>query len=148
MSQPEISSQEETHGTPATVPSWHTQKTKQPGPGSCIRCMAHLGLCSLQALGHLSGLDLGREQNAQPISVLCHCRVHENLSGLDIKSAKSQGVLGKVSLQSTLEPDQCRPGKYTLHWAVANPVWSIHCEHYPHMPVVFVCSVPPSPQHN
>ena len=29
----------------------------------------------------------------------------------------------------------------------ANPVWPRHCEHSPHTLVIFVCSVPPSPQH-
>ena len=40
-----------------------------------------------------------------------------------------QGPLGTVPLQSTLEPEQCGYGKYTRPWPVANPVWSIHCEH-------------------
>ena len=73
--------------------------------------MAHLGLCTLQAPSHLSGLDLGREQNTQPTWVLCPCGVHENLSDLDIISAKSQGLIGTVPLQSTLEPEQFGPGK-------------------------------------
>ena len=27
-------------------------------------------------------------------------------------------------------------------------VWPRHCERSPHVPVIFVCSVPPSPQHD
>ena len=79
-----------------------------------------------------------------------------------------------VPLRSTQEPEWLRPGKYTkcrVHlgqcpcrtpWRMSsvdpgstchlrprpNPVWSIHCEHSPHMPVVFVCSVPPHQQDN
>jgi len=30
----------------------------------------------------------------------------------------------------------------------ANPVGLKHCEHSPHTPVIFVCSVPPSSQHD
>ena len=32
-----------------------------------------------------------------------------------------QGSFGTVPLQSTLEPEQWRPGKYMLAWVVANP---------------------------
>ena len=71
------------------------------------------------------------------------------------------------------EPEQLRPGKCTqlsahlrqspcrITWSLssvdqesthavsgANPVWPRHCEHSPRTPVIFVCSVPPSPQHN
>jgi len=60
----------------------------------------------------------------------------------------TQGLPWRVPLKSNLEPEQCRPGKHTPPWAGANPVWSRHCEHSPHMPVIFICSVPPSTQHN
>ena len=48
--------------------------------------MAHLGLCAGQAPSHLSGLDLGRAQNTQPIWV--------------------------YALATTQEPERFRPGKY------------------------------------
>ena len=51
------------------------------------------------------------------------------------------------SLESSLEPEQCRWGKHSLQ-AGANPVWPEHCQCSPHMPVTFVCSAPPSPQHH
>ena len=54
VSQTEISSPKETHGTPGTVPSWGTQETKWLGPGRCIRHTAHLGQCIHQASGRLS----------------------------------------------------------------------------------------------
>ena len=46
------------------------------------------------------------------------------------------------SLESSLEPEQCRWGKHTP-WAGANPVWLEHCECSPHTPLTFVCSAPP-----
>ena len=57
------------HSTPGTVPLGHTQETEHLGSGRCIRQMTHLGQCARQAPGHLSILDLGRSQNAQPIWV-------------------------------------------------------------------------------
>ena len=120
VSQPEISSPEETHGTPETVPVRYTWETQRPGEGRYIRYTAYLGQCTLQAPSHLNGLGLGRAQNAQPIWVL----------------------------QSTLEPERYRPGKYMLPWAVSNQAWSIRCEHSPHLLVVLIFSVPPSPQHS
>ena len=43
------------------------------------------------------------------------CRVPENLnlSGLDLESAQNAGPTLDSTLQSTLEPEQCRPGKHT-----------------------------------
>ena len=61
---------------------------------------------------------------------------------------ETQGLLWTVPLQSNLEPEQCGPGKHMLLWAGENPVWSVHYKHSPHTPVIFVCSVSLSPQHN
>ena len=36
------------------------------------------------------------------------------------------------------------PGKPTQAMSGGNPVWPRHCEHFPHKPVIFVCSVLPS----
>ena len=85
-SQPEIGSSEETHGTPGMVTLQHTQETEWPGLGRYIRCVAHLEPCAGQAPSHLSGLDLGRAQNTQPIWV--------------------------YALATTQEPERFRPGKY------------------------------------
>ena len=81
---------------------------------------------------------------------LCPCRVPENLNLniLDLGSARNPGPALDHALQSTLEPEQCRPRKHTPVWAGANPLWSIHCKNSPHMPMIFVFSVPPSPQNN
>ena len=111
------------HGPLGTVHSPSTQLPEWLGPGKGKKCTAHLSLYPYKAPKNLSGINLGR--------------VHE-----------IQGPLGAVSLQSTLEPEQCGPGKYMLAWTVTNSVWSIHCEHSPHRPVVFVYSVLPSPQNN
>ena len=102
--------------------STNTQSPELLGPGKSTKCTAHRDLCP--------------------------CGASENLSSLELGSARTQCPLGTVPLQSVLEPEQCGPAKYMLPWAVANPVWTIHCEHPPHVPAVFVCSVPPSPQHS
>ena len=49
--------------------SWCTWETECPGQGRCIRWTAHLGHCTHQEPRHLSGLDLEKAQNAQPIWV-------------------------------------------------------------------------------
>ena len=77
---------------------------------------------------------------------LCLCGVPKNLnlSSLDLGSPRKPGPALDSALQSTLEPEQCRPGKHTPPSAGANPVWSIYCEHSPHMPVIFAYSLPTS----
>ena len=110
------------HGLPGTVRLPSTRLAEWLAPGKGTKHTAHLSLCP--------------------------CGVPRNLSVLDLGLDKMQGPLGIVHFQSTMMPEQCGPGKYMLPWAVANPVWSIHCEHSPQVPAVFVCSVPPSPQHN
>ena len=39
-------------------------------------------------------------------------------------------------------------GRAHTPWVGATPVWPEHCEHSPNTPVIFVCSAPPSPQHD
>ena len=68
MSRPEISSPEEAHGTPWTVPSQHTWEIERLGPGRCVRSMVHLRQWARQVPGHLSGLNLGKAPDAQPTS--------------------------------------------------------------------------------
>ena len=102
--------------------------------------------CARQTPHHLSCSDLGRAQNTGPTEF--------------------------VPLRTTwvpepeqLSPGRCRqprvglgwfPGEQPRAWAVwagrahalwvgAGPVWLRHCEH---IPVLFVCSIPPSPQHD
>ena len=144
-SQPEISSPEETRGTHETALLRRTQETKWLGLGRCLRCTAHLGQCAHKEPGRLSSSDPGRAQNVCPTE--------------------------SVPLQSTQEPEpeQLRPGKcmqprahigqfpYRETWSLSSVDWKStramswgkpsvarYCEHSPHMPVIFVSSVPPS----
>ena len=134
------------------------------------RYMAHLGLCPHGAPRKLSRQDwkvhkmqgppgtarlpsnwlpeqFGPVKGTKPTVHLdlCPCRTPKNLSGLDWEVHETQGPLGTVPLQSTLEPEQCGARKFMLPRAVANTVWPIQCEHSTHMPVEFVCSVHLSP---
>ena len=111
------------------------------------------GECARQVPGHLSCSDLGRAQNTDPTkSVLlwstrepepewlrpgkcmqsrAHCRQFPcratwSLSSVDWESTHTVSG-GKPSVPETLRA---------------------HCEHSPNTPVTFVCSVPPSPQHD
>ena len=94
---------------------------------------------------HLSCSDLGRAQNTGPTESLCLWGLPEclNLSGLDLGSAGSPGPATDGSQRSNLEPEQRGQGGYTCHEWGADPVWLRHCEH---TPVLFVCSIPPSPK--
>ena len=52
----------------------------------------------------------------------------------------SAGLATDGSQRSNLEPEQRGQGGYTRRERGADPVWLSHCEH---MPVLFVCSIPP-----
>ena len=120
----------------------YTQKTEQQGWGEVI---SHSHRAP-QTPHHLSCSDLGRAQNT--------------------------GSTESVPLRITAvpEPEQLRPGRcmqpraglgwfpseqpraWTVWagrahapWAGAGPVW---LRHFEHMPVLFVSSIPPSPQRN
>ena len=94
------------------------------------------------------------------------------LSCSDPGRAQNAGPTESVPLRTTrvpepewLRPGRCKqpraghrwfPAERSRAWAVlagrphapwvgAGPVWLRHCEH---MPVLFICSFPPSPQHN
>ena len=124
------------------------------------RHTAHLRRCAVCTPRKPSGRDRGGNKLQQPCSPstwspkllgpgkgtkhrpkpsLCLCRVPENLnlSGLDLGSTYNPGPASDSSRQRNLEPRQCRQGKHTRH-----EQGQTHCEH---MPVLFVCSVPPSP---
>ena len=67
VSQPEISSPEESHSIPETVLLQHTRETKQSGQGRRLRIKAHPGQCAHQApshLGELLGPGKGTEHTA------------------------------------------------------------------------------------
>ena len=55
----------------------------------------------------------GHKTQAQPSLCLCGVLENLNLSGLDLGNARNPGPALDSSLQSNLEPEQCRPGKHT-----------------------------------
>ena len=108
----------ETQGTPNAILSRSTQETERPGPGRWLRHTAHLGQCSCQASARLSCSDWERHKmHIQPS--LCPCRVPKNLDlrGLDLQRTRNTGPTLDSALQSTLETEQCRPGRHTPLWA-------------------------------
>ena len=62
-----------------------------------------------------------------------------SLSGLDRGGACSPGPASDGSRQSNIEPE------WYASWAGAGPAGLRHCKH---MPVLLICSIPPSPQHD
>ena len=133
-----------------------------------MKHMAHLGLCSLSAQGQVSSwsrhvsnmhdphwtvcskstlspelLKPGKDTKYTAHLCLYPCRAPENLSKIVLGTAWSTGPIW--------DGDHAKhPGDWAVQiweahftWAVANSVWAIHCEHFPHMPVVFAVSLPP-----
>ena len=125
-----------------------TRETKWLGPGRWLRCTAHLGQCIHQAPGLLSCSDLARVQSACPAKFVLLHNTRESEQLKPGKCTKHRVHFGQCPCRGPWSLSRVDPRKYMPPWAGANPVWSIHCEHSPHMPVVSVCSVPPSPQHN
>ena len=84
--------------------------------------MAHLGQCTHQATSHLSCLDLERAQNVQT-NCVCAFAEHPRTSVAQTCDVyETQGPLGTVPLQSTLEPEQCGP-QSTCHLRL----WQTNC---------------------
>ena len=82
-------------------------------------------------------------------------QIPHHLSCSDLGRAQNAGPTESVPLRTTWEPGQFlaeQPrawavwaGRAHVQWVGAGPVWLRHCEH---TPVLFVCSIPPSPQHD
>ena len=157
----EVTCPEETHDTPEIALSWRTQETKWLGLGRWLRRIAHLGQCAYQAPGHLSSSDLllllllWRRQRAQntspPKSVPLRSTQEPEPEQLRPgKCTKLRAHFGQFPCRATWSlssvDQESTPGK--CQWAGANPLWSLHCKHSQHTPVIFVCNVPPSPQHD
>ena len=139
-----------------------------------IRCTAHLGQCAHQALGRLSCSDLGRAQNTCPTeSVPLWSTREPEPEQLRPGKYMNPGPTLESSPAKQPEAEQHRSEKCTqprahlrqfpsrTTWNLSsvdresihtvngvNPPWSSHCGHSPHTPVIFVCSVHPSPEHN
>ena len=118
---------------------------EQLGPGNCMECRDHWAQCPCRAPEILSSLDLGSAWKAGTMGNSSLAEPLRPWAAWTWEVHGMQGPLGIVPLQNILETEQCRPGKHTVPWDVA---WSFHCEHSPHMPALFVCCDPPSPQHN
>ena len=89
------------------------------------------------------------------------CQTPHHLSCLDLGRAQNAGPTKSLPLRTTRlpEPERLRPercmqqptawavwaGRAHAPWARAGPLWLRHCEH---TPVLFVCIVPPSSEHN
>ena len=138
-----MNSPEETHSTPEKAHTLYIQKTewlarRRQWPTT------HLGVTALAK--HLVTWAAWTWE-AHKMQVQLSLRLwgvlkNLNLSGLDLESARNPGPTSGSSWQSNLEPEKHRP------WTGTNPVQLKYCEHSPQTPVVFVCSVPLSPQHD
>ena len=97
-----------------------------------------------QTPGHLSCSDLGRAQNAGPTesAPLRTTRVPEPERLGPGRCKQPRAGLGWFPAE---QPRAWAVWAGRLHalWAGADPVWLRHCRH---TPVLFVCSVPPSPK--
>ena len=121
--QSEIRSPEETHTTPGTVPSWHTQETAA-GIRQGNRLMAHLGQCTHKTPG-LNCLYLERTQNAQPIWVSASIGHLSIWAALCWELHEMQGPFGMVSLQSTLEMPEVHTALDYGKTSVVHPLWAL-----------------------
>ena len=90
------------------------------GTGEVFKMLSLPGQWACQAPGHLSSSDLGRAQNTFLAESVPWQSTWEPKWLREVH--ETQGPLGTVPLQSTLEPEQSRPVKHMLLWVVANPV--------------------------
>ena len=118
------------HCTPRKLSGWDRGGGKlQPSTG-CDHAR--------QGTDHLSCSDLGRAQNAGPTKSVPLWRTQEPEPEW---LRPEKWLTSDSSRQSNLESEQCRLGKHTCcEWGQTQCSW--------HMPVIFVCSVPPSAQHD
>ena len=75
---------------------------------------------------------------------LCPCRTPENMSGLNLRSAKDAGA----TWDSALAEHAGAWAAWAPPWTLATPMWPSHWKHSPHIPAVFVSSDPFFPQNN
>ena len=95
---------------------------------------------------HLSCLDQGRAQNAGPIESvpLRTTQVPEPERLRPGKCIQPRAGLGQFRAEQP-RAWAVWAGRAHALWVGAGAVFLRHCEH---MPVLFLCSVPPSPQHD
>ena len=150
--------------------SSHLPRVSQPEISSPeIRHMAHQGLCLMLHLGNwvsrtremykMNGpfgtLHSPRTQTSEWLGPgkgtkrpaylgLCPCGTPENLSGLNLRSAKNAGA----TWDSALAEHAGAWTVWTPPWTMPTPMWSSHSEHFPHLPAVFANNDPLFPQNN
>ena len=102
--------------------------------------------CARQTPHHLSCSDLGRAQNAGPTesAPLRTTRVPEPEELRPGRCMQPRAGLGRFPVEQT-RPWAVPTERAHALWVEAGPVSP---GHYEHMPVLFVCSSPPSPQHD
>ena len=129
------------HCTPRKPSGWDRGGNKMHPPTG--------GDCARQAPGHLSCSDLGRAQNAGPTesAPLWSTREPEPECLRPGKCTQPRACLRQFPCRATWSLNSV-DWERTHAMSGANPVGLKHCEHSPHTPVIFVCSVPPSPQHD
>ena len=115
-------------------------ENREAGMGHAISCSN----CTGQTPHHLSCLDLGRAQNAGPTE---SAPLRTTWVPEPEQLRPGRGMKPRASIRR-FPVEQPRAwavwaGRVHAPWAGTGPVWLRHCEH---MPVLFVCSVPPSPQ--
>ena len=94
---------------------------------------------------HLSCSDLGRAQNTgHKTAPLRTTRVPEPERLRPGRCMQPRASLGWFPLEQP-RAWAVWAGRVHVLWAGAGPVWLKHCEH---TPVLSVCSLPPSPQHD
>ena len=141
--QPKISSPEETQG----AQNRHAWKLRWGQGGQKSGCT--WGVCACQ-FPHLLSCSNQERQKTQAQLSLCLCGVPKilNLSGLGHWSGHwSARNSGPGPYRATWNLSSV-DGESNIPWSGANPVLLEHCKYSPHMPVTFVCSAPPSPQHD
>ena len=112
------------------------------GMGEAISCSD----CSRQTPHHWNYLDLGRAQNTGPTksAPLRTTRVPESEQLRPGRCMQPRAGLRRFPVEQP-RAWAVWAGRAQAPWVGAGPVWLRHCKH---MPVLFVCSVPPSPQHD
>ena len=115
-------------------------ENRAAGTGEAISCSDR----ACQTPHHLSCSDLGREQNAGPTesAPLRTTQVPEPERLRPGRCMQPRAGFRQFPAEQP-RARAVRAGRAHVPWAGAGPVWLGHCKH---MPVLFVCSVPPSPQ--
>ena len=128
-------------GSGQSTSAWESAPVVHPenrvaGMGEVISCSD----CTHQTPHYLNCSDLRRAQNAGPneSAPLRTSWVPETEQLRTGRCVQPRAGL-RCSQWSSIEPEQCGQGGHT------RPVWLRYCGH---TPVLFVCSVPPSPQRN